>query len=464
MVCLSTSSLFSQSINQTNQIGQIDSVNQTNPNQANQAIQFDNDKSAYIFQLNENIFPSALRKVKRAVKNAENMNADYLIMELNTYGGAVDIADSIRNLFLKTPVTTVVLINHNAASAGALISISCDSIYMVSGAQFGAASVVNQSGEKMPEKYQSYMRATMRATAENQNRDPLMAEAMVAERIVVPGVVDSISILTFTTSEAIKHNYCEGQFDSVDDLTKYLLVDPSKIEKQEASSIDSWMDFLLNPVFHGALLTIIFAGVYFELQSPGIGFPILAATIAAILYFLPNYLEGLAANWEIFLFIVGLLLLFVELFVLPGFGVAGILGIVAMIVGLALSLVENNFFDFSYTPEGDLSQAFTVVALSFITSIGLMFLVGGSLFNSAYFNRMALDTTQDASAGYTIKQEGSDMVVGKKGLAVTDLKISGRIEVDNERYDAITKGEFITEGTPIVVKENRGNYFVVQKA
>ena len=423
-----------------------------------------NDKSAYIFKLNESIFPSALRKVKRAVENAENMQADYFVMELNTYGGSVEIADSLRNIFLKSPMTTISYINTNAASAGALISIACDSIYMAPGAQFGAASVVDQSGTKMPEKYQSYMRATMRSTAEQQGRDPQMAEAMVDERVSIPGVVDSISILTFTASEAIANNYCEGQFGNLEDLLKHLEVNEGMTEYATTDTIDKIIDFLLNPAFHGVLLTIIFAGIYFELQSPGIGFPLLAAIVAAILYFLPNYIEGLAANWEILLFIVGLLLLAAEIFVIPGFGIAGLAGISLMLVGLVLSLVHNDFFDFTISPPGELSTAFNTVLISFIVSIGLIFAVGGSLLNSHYFKRLSLETTQPTEEGYSIKTGNSAAFIGKTGIAVTDLRISGTVEVDGERLDAVTSGEFLPKGTEIFVKENRMNYFVVRKA
>jgi len=422
-----------------------------------------NDKSAYVFKLNESIFPSAFRKVKKAVKNAENMQADYLIMELNTYGGAVDMADSIRSLLLNTDVTSIVYINHNAASAGALISIACDSIFMSRSAEIGAASVVNQLGKKMPEKYQSYMRATMRTTAEAQNRNPTIAEGMVDEKIVVPGVVDSNKIVTFTTQEAIDNGYCEGMFDDIENLMKYLQIAPEKTEIQQASKTDAIIDFLLNPAFQGALLTIIFAGLYFELQSPGIGFALLASIGAAILYFAPNYIEGLAANWEIILFVVGLLLLAIEIFVIPGFGVAGILGVTAMITGLALSLIGNNVFDFSGTATGDVTGAFTMVMLSMLVSIVLSFLIGGSLFESPYFKKIALETTQDADQGYTIKQSGSDEMVGSSGIAATDLKISGTIEINDQRFDAVTQGEFIEKGTAVVIKENRGNYFVVSK-
>ncbi len=422
-----------------------------------------NDKSAYVFKINESIFPSAFRKAKKAVQNAENMHADFLIMELNTYGGAVDMADSIRSLLLNTDITTIAYINHNAASAGALISIACDSIFMSRSAEIGAASVVNQTGEKMPEKYQSYMRATMRATAQAQNRDPLIAEGMVDEKIVVPGIVDSTKIVTFTTLEARENGYCEGMFEDVEDLMKYLEIDPGKTEKQTVSTVDNLWDFLTNPAFQGALLAIIFAGLYFELQSPGIGFALLASFGAAILYFAPNYIEGLAANWEIVLFVVGLLLLALEVFVIPGFGVAGILGVIAIVSGLSLSLIGNNLFDFSEVGNGEISGAFAMVMFSLLASLVLSFFIGGSLFNSPYFEKVALETTQDADKGYSIKMAGSDELVGANGKAVTDLKISGIIEVNGQRFDAVTQGEFIEKDIEIVIKENRGNYFVVTK-
>jgi len=163
--------------------------------------------TVYQLDITEDIYPATWRKVEKAVKEAEESNAAYLIINLNTYGGAVDAADSIRTKLLNTQVPTIVYINNNAASAGALISLACDSIYMSPGAKIGAVTVVNQTGIKMPDKYQSYMRATMRATAEVQGRDPQIAEAMVDESIVIPGIIDSTKTLTFTVNEAIRYDY-----------------------------------------------------------------------------------------------------------------------------------------------------------------------------------------------------------------------------------------------------------------
>lgn len=433
--------------------------------QAQDSLVNSNVVKAYTFQLHNEIFDAALHTVKRAVKEASEMDADYLVMDLNTYGGRVDIADSIRTALLNSPITTVVLINNNAASAGALISLACDSIFMVPGAQMGAATVVNGTdGQQMPDKYQSYMRATMRSTAEVQNRDPMIAEAMVDDRVSIPGIIEEGKTLTFTTEEAIKYGYSEGRFQNIEEVLAHLQPTPTEVVKYKETMVDRIIAFLLTPALHGALLMIMFAGVYFELQSPGIGFPLLAAIVAAILYFLPNYMEGLAANWEIALFIVGLILLLAEVFVIPGFGIAGILGIGAILTSLILSMVQNDFFDFTFTPPGSIGQASNIVLISFVLSTIALFALGGSLLNSAAFKKMSVESTQQSSEGYSIKQVEMDRFVGLEGITVTDLKISGRIEIEDERHDAITQGGFIGKGVRVKVLENRGNYLVVREA
>ncbi len=418
----------------------------------------------YVFELNEAIFPAAWRKVKSAVEEAEALKVDYIVMHLNTYGGAVDMADSIRTKLLKAKPTTIAFIDNNAASAGALISLACDSIYMVDGAQIGAATVVDQSGQQMPDKYQSYMRATMRSTAEAQGRDPRIAEAMVDDRIAILGIIDSAKTLTFTTSEALKYGFCEAKFNNVDEVISHLVPSGNAtVSKYEPSWIDMVIGFLSNPVLSGFLMVVMFMGIYAEIQTPGVGFPILASLIASILYFAPNYIEGLAQNWEIFMFILGVLLLIVEIFILPGTGIAGITGIVLIFTGLTLSMVQNDYFDFSFTSSDDISNAFTRVLFSIIGSVIVGILLGGKFVKSQAFGRFVLEDTQGASEGFTVKDESYESLIGKEGVAVTDLKISGKIELEDERYDAITTGDFVEAGTKVIVKKYKGNYLVVKK-
>lgn len=418
----------------------------------------------YVFELNQGIDPAAWRIVKKAVEEAEAMHADYIIMRLNTYGGMVDFADSIRTKLLNAKPITIVFIDHNAASAGALISIACDSIYMRRGSSIGAASVVSSGGELVPEKFQSYMRSIMRSTAETQGRNPKIAETMVTPGKAIPDIVDSGKIITFTTSEAIKNGFCEGEAENINEVLHLAGIKDYTIEKQRTTSLDKLIGLLLSPVVSGLLLMIVFGGIYFELQTPGIGFPILAAITAAILYFAPLYLEGLAANWEILIFILGLILIALEIFIFPGHGIWLIMGIMMMFIGLTLSLVSNDVFDFSLTSTDGLNKAMLTVLSSFIGSIILIIIFGKNLLQSPLFQKMILQDTQQSEEGFSIRTFDKKVLLNKSGVAVTLLRPSGKVEIENERYDASTQGEFIEKGEAVIVSEVKNNYLLVRKA
>jgi membrane-bound serine protease (ClpP class) len=423
----------------------------------------DNEITIFHFELKEDITPAAWRLVNKATQQAKKMNADVIIMELNTYGGMVNMADSIRTRFINTNALTVSWINNNAASAGALISIACDSIYMTKGANIGAATVVDGTGSQLPDKYQSYMRSTMRSTAEAKNRDPRIAEAMVDDRIKIEGIIDSGQVLTFTTSEAIKNNFCEGEANSLDEVIEKLGIEKYNITSYKAKPIDKVIAFLLNPIVSSILMLMIFGGIYFELQTPGVGFPLAAAVLGAILYFAPLYLEGLADNWEILLFILGLILISVEIFVIPGFGVAGILGITFVVAGLTLSLIENDFFDFSFTPKFEISRAFIRVVGTLSGGMILMAIFGKSLFNTPAMKRIMLMDTQRSDEGYVISHEDQELLLGTVGVAITDLRPSGKVEINDELYDAVTEGGFITRGSNVKVIKTEGYSIIVRK-
>jgi len=419
---------------------------------------------ATIYQLDitEDIYPATWRKVEKAVNEAEALDVAYFIINLNTYGGAVDAADSIRTKILNAKIPTIVYINNNAASAGALISLACDSIYMSPGAKIGAVTVVNQSGAEMPDKYQSYMRATMRATAEVQGRDPQIAEAMVDESINIPGIIDSTKTLTFTVNEAIRYDYCEGEFPSMEDVLKHLNVaDYEKVIYKE-SLMDKLVGWLINPFVQSFLLFILVWGIFFELKTPGVGFPIAAALVAAVLYFAPSYLEGLAQNWEILLFIVGIILVALEIFVVPGLGVTGAAGLAFIICGLVLSTINNNVFDFSGISSAESFKAIAIVAVPFIFGLVLLLTMSTKLVEAGYFKRVALNTSQESSAGYTVEQKALSFLVGKTGSAVTPLKPSGKVDISGEVYDAITEGEWINRNEIVYIKGYQSSYLIVK--
>lgn len=415
-------------------------------------------KLVYQFDIRQEIGPPAWRNTQKALDEAEKMGADYVLIHMNTYGGLVDMADSIRTRLLNAKPTVLVFIDNNAASAGALIAIACDSIYMRKSASIGAATVVNQTGEVVPDKYQSYMRATMRATAESTGRDPKIAEAMVDPSVYIEGIIDSGKVLTFTSSEAQKNGFCNGEAENIAEVLQLAGVENYEIVKQELTATDKAINWLINPAISGILVLIIIGGIYFELQTPGVGFPLAASVLAAILYFAPLYLEGLAANWEILLFFVGAILLLVEIFVIPGFGVAGISGIALILFSLVSSLLQNEGFDFEVPQSGaglSVVQALATVLIPFGLLITFLLFFGQNLLQMAAFKRLALQSTQDADAGYVVADQQNHLV-GETGLALTDLRPSGKVQIAGRPYDAKATTGWIDKGTTVrIVAQER---------
>ena len=421
------------------------------------------DKKVYVFKIDKDIDPAMNRRVKIAIEEAEKLKADLILIEMDTYGGAVTDADEIRTRILESEIPVYVFINKDAASAGALISIASDSIYMAPGASIGAATVVNGvDGAAAPDKYQSYMRSMMRSTAEATGRDPKIAEAMVDEKIEIEGITEAGSVITFSVSEAIQYGFCEGEFNSVDEILAAKGFNNAEITNYEEDTVDQIIAFFLSPAISGVLILIIIGGIYFELQTPGVGFPLLAAIVATLLYFIPYYLNGLADNWEILVFFIGVILLAVELFVIPGFGVFGVTGIVMILGGLVLGMLPNEEFNFDFVPASQLFGALLTVILSALGSVGLVFWLTPKVNEWGAFKNITLATTQDRSQGYT-SSFYSDVLLGKNGTVHSRLRPSGKVEIEGEIYDAYSRGEFLEQGEKITVISTEGTSLRVKK-
>ena len=432
----------------------------------------------YKVDIKEEIGPKVWRLARKSFDEAERMNAGYILIHMNTYGGMVVYADSLRSMILNSRKPVWVFIDNNAASAGALISIACDKIYMREGANIGAATVVNQTGEAMPDKYQSYMRSMIRATAQAHGRDtiirgpdtvyrwkrdPHIAEAMVDQSIYIKGVSDSGKIVTFTPSEAMKYGFCDGIAASMEEVLLKEKVTGYIIESYQPGVIDEIIGFLINPVIQGLLIMIIVGGIYFELQTPGVGFPLVAALTACLLYFAPLYLEGFAGYWEIIAFILGVVLLLLEIFVIPGFGIAGISGIVLIVVSLVFAGIDD--LSFSFSGEWVVSvvhSLFLVVGASVISLIFSMWL-GARLLGSPRW-AFALHAEQKAEQGYVGVDMNIQREIGKNGIAVTDLRPSGKVMIGDEMYDAVSLlGDYILKDSSVVVRKfQAGQIYVVK--
>lgn len=413
--------------------------------------------------------------LSNGLSEAKSLGADAVLIHLNTYGGLVDAADSMRTAILYNSIPVYVFIDNNAASAGALISIACEKIYMRKGANIGAATVVNQTGAAMPDKYQSYMRSMMRATAEAHGqdtiitgndtlykwkRDPLIAEAMVDERVSIPNLIDTGKVLTFTAQEAKKWGYCDGIAENVDEvITQHLGYKEYEIKSYTPSWFDEIKGFLMSPVLQSILIIIIIGGIYFEMQTPGIGFPSIAAVIAAILYFAPLYIDGLAAYWEILVFIIGVLLIFAEIFIIPGFGVAGISGIVLVIGGLTMALIGNHDFNFEAVGQKELGEAVLTVLAGLVAGFVLTIWLSSKIGHKGAFRKMALNADLEKATS----SPNLSPLIGKEGTAATVLRPSGKVWIDEELYDGISEDGFIEKGKKIkVVRFENAQVYVIQ--
>lgn len=418
----------------------------------------------YKFDIKQEIAPPVWHNTKKALREASEMNADIILIHMNTYGGMVETADSIRTAILRSRIPVWVFIDNNAASAGALISIACDSIYMRSGANIGAATVVDQTGAAMPDKYQSYMRSTMRSTAEATGRDPDIAQGMVDPRIYIEGITDTGQVITFTASEAIRYKFCNAEADNIREIQKITGTENYKIVEQKLTATDRIIGFLTKPMISGLLIMLIIGGIYFELQTPGIGFPLAAAAFAAILYFAPLYIEGLAANWEILIFIIGVILLLVELFAIPGFGVAGISGIILIVTGLTLSMIDNIGFDFKGVPMYGVIEAFFIVIIaSFFALLGSFFLSRKLFGGHTMFGDLALLSTQQTSEGYVSSDAHYTEMKGMTGTAFTMLRPAGKVEIGNQIFDAVAESGYINKGETIKVVKYENAQLIVRK-
>ena len=362
------------------------------------------------------------------LEKAREAQADYILLDLDTYGGAVNAADSIRSAILRYEKPVVAFVNMQAASAGALISIACDSIYMKTGSSIGAATVVSQTGEVMPDKYQSFMRGMMRATAEANGRDPHIAESMT----------DTANVLSLTPTEAIAVGFCEGICENEYEVAEKVSGGNAFVIKSmddDMTWLDRLIQLLLNPLLQSIFMMMIIGGIFVEIRTPGIGLPLVTAIVGALLYFAPAYIGHLAQSWEILLFVVGLILIAVEIFVLPGFGVCGISGIIAVIAALAFSMVDNlEFFHW----DGSINlrpiiQPLGIVVLSAAAAVFGSVWIVRKLYETRSFDHIALRQEMKADEGFTGVVSDLEIYVGQGVTVFTDMRPGGKVMTSDSR-------------------------------
>jgi membrane-bound serine protease (ClpP class) len=396
--------------------------------------------------------------VKRVIKEAEENKAKYIIFTINTFGGRVDAATQIKDAILDSKVKTVAFINKRAISAGALIALSCDKIIMVTGSSMGASTVVNETGQKVSEKYQSYMRAEMRSTAERTGRRTDIAQAMVDERIIVADLADdSTTLVTLTSEEAVKVGYADTILNNIDQVLDYLKIPDATIVDSESNWAEDFVRFLNNPIISSLLIMIGLVGLFTEIKTPGWGLPGTAAIIALALFFGSGYILDLASGFEILLFILGIGLIIAEMFFIPGFGIFGIIGIILLVGSLFLGLIG----DFPTVDSSLLSAAIIQLGATFLLTGIVIAILIKYLPKTAILNNLILVDSIEAKVDYTSSIPDNTHLVGKEGICITDLRPSGTALIDNKRYDVVADNEYINHNSKIIVLRVEGMRIVV---
>lgn len=420
-------------------------------------IGFAQDK-VYVAEIDGMIDLGLAPYVKRVVEEAENNNASAVIFKINTFGGRVDAATQIKDAIIDCSVKTYAFIDKRAISAGALISLSCDVIIMVPGASIGATTVVDQTGGKQSEKAQSYMRAEMRATAERMGRRTDIAEGMVDETVVVEGLVDSTKLITLTSEEALSYEMADSVITDFSSLLEAYGLENHEVVDLSSNWAEDFIRFLNNPVITSILMMIALVGLFTEIKTPGWGLPGSAAVVSLALFFGAGYILELASIIEIIIFILGVVLLLIEIFVVPGFGIFGAAGIILMIGSLFLGLIS----DFPLVDWGMLQMATVQLASAFVLSIIVIYFLIKFLPKSKIWNNLVLKKNIDEQSGYT-SDETLKELIGKSGKALTDLRPSGSVLIESKRIDVVTNGEYITKGTKVTVIEEEGSKVVVEQ-
>ena len=431
--------------------------------------------------------------IERSIKEAETNNAVSIIFTINTFGGRVDAATQIKDAILNSKVPTVAFINKRAISAGALISLSCEKIYMTGGATIGATTAVDMSGKKASEKVISYMREEMASTAEKRGRNKHIARGMVDEELEFPSkvkneyitsdkevdtvktiiyylimdndtiYVDDIegrkqgNLITLTTEQALKYKIADRSADTFNSVLDSLGFSNATVQTTSENWSENFVRFLTNPVVASLLTTFGFLGILFELQSPGWGIPGSIGLICLILSLSASYIAELATMNDFLIILIGILCIILEALVFPGFGIPGIAGIIFILWGLYLLLLPD-------IPVGEevLSQASNGLFIGIIGGLIGLVLLFRAMTKTKFWKDLTSPGGQNKEDGYAASF-GWEKLVGETALTETDLHPSGWIVVNNERIFAVSEGNFIDKNVKVIVLSVDGNRVVVRK-
>ena len=472
----------------------------------------EDDAFVYTINIRDEIGSGIRVYISNGMEKAKEANADAIIFDVDTPGGRVDSAVEIIREIQGTEVPTIAYVNRQAISAGAMISIACDQIVMASGGTIGDSAPVSLQGEEAGEKAVSYIRGTIEATAERQGRNPHIAVAMVDKKRVlvrfVDGeiialrpdayesrkevgeemeiIADENELLTLTTGQAFEYDFINGRADSIDELlamyqiveidgTRTALTKEAIVQKQaelgnhrvivvkslEGASTgealitlaDRIVIFITRPMISSLLLSLGMLGLFIEIRTPGFGVPGMIGLLCVGLFFGGHMLSQIAAEWAALAFVLGIGLIVVEIFVIPGFGVAGIAGLVLML-GSGFYMLKSAY---------ELEMAVLSLSLTILSTLALAVVALYTLPKTRAWKHFILATEMGAELGYhSAGDDDFQGYVGKTGRAHTPLRPAGTILIGNKRLDVLTSGDFISSESLVTVVAVEGSKIFVE--
>lgn len=382
--------------------------------------------------------------VERALEEAVLNKAKAVILEIDTFGGRVDAAIQIRDGIINLNIPTVAYIKNRAWSAGALIALSAEYILIDKSASIGAA-------EPRPadEKNISALRAEFTSTALSRGRSGEIAAAMVDKDIEITDIIEKDKILTLNAEKAIKLNFVDDNASSIEEVLNFLNLKDAKIVYIYPNWAENISRFVTNPIVSPLLLSIGFLGLIIEFWTLGWGIAGSMGLISLSLFFGGHIIAGLAGFETIILFAIGLLLLLAEVFLIPGFGLAGIGGVAAILASIFLTF-------------GNIVQATYSILIALGLSIAGFFLLIRFIPSTRAWRKFILFTKQEKELGYTVGTKDLKRLTGKEGIAITPLRPSGIVEANGKKLNALTRGEYVNSNTKIKIISVEGNKIVVE--
>jgi membrane-bound serine protease (ClpP class) len=404
--------------------------------------------------------------VSRIVEEASKTEGAVVLLDIDTFGGRVDAAVLIRDALIDAPVRTVAFIHPRAISAGALISLACETIVIAPGGSIGAATPITGGGaeevEAADEKVLSYMRTEMRTTAETRGRRGDVAEAMVDRDVEIEGVVEKGKVLTLSTEDALELEIADFKAKNLEEALEVLGLSGARVVETEPNWAEIIARIVSEPTISSLLLSIGFLGIMLELYQPGWGLPGSLGLVCLGTFFFGHHVAQLAGWEELLIFGIGVLLLLVEVFVIPGFGVVGVAGIAMMMVSVVLSLLA---LDFQISWElGFVNRALVVLSTSVILTVVIGYLLIRLIPATGATRRLVLGQALTVAEGFTSHdaKEQESFPLGTVGEAATDLRPAGKIRVDKRKLDAVSEGGFIAAGTRVKIVQWRSGTAVVR--